>query len=193
MTSIEEKKSFILKNENQLASRIALDIIHKPQLSLWMILIPFVFVYYFYGLHRFANGKKEFVKHFVLTRQLILDAAIAFIETNKTVDYQALARQEKVPPLAIGAYIEWAKALCDHYVKLLQVDGKSYQGLVRARYFEQGQFLMIVNQISQLESRFYRALSKELENTVENAGDVIKKMEHSLEHLRRKEAQVVFS
>lgn len=193
MASIDDKKGFILEQEHRLASRMALEVINRPTLNIWMILIPVVFVYYFYGLHRFSTGKKEFTKHFVDTRRLILNEACSALESGKKIDFRELARHEQVPEDAVKAYVDWAKVLSDHYVKLLNTKGSDFKSLVQARYGELGSYLLILDQINKAESRFYKALRKDLKHSVSDAGEVIKKMEKSLGHLRRDEARAAFS
>jgi hypothetical protein len=191
--SIEQKKSVILEHETKLANLIAREVISKPQLSIWMIVIPIVFVYYFYGLNRYSSGKKDFVKHFLFSRRLILDRALAKVETGEEADFKALAIQEMVPENAIKAYKDWAVALSESYARLLESDGVTYDALVKNCYKDEGSYLLNLNQINTTESQFYKALHKDLKQSVTGAGDVIKNMADSLGHLRREEARFIFS
>ena len=47
-SSLSEKHDLILANEKLLAQKVAADVIDKPQLALWMIVIPVFFVFYFH-------------------------------------------------------------------------------------------------------------------------------------------------
>ncbi len=171
---------------------MALKVIHKPQLNLWMILIPIVFVYYFYELQRFAKGKKDFVKHFVFTRRLIVDEACSVVETGEEPDFNQMAEHENVPECALDEYKNWSKVLMDHYIKLLGTNGDSFAALVNQRYKKKGTYLLILDQINKAEARFYKALRKELGGNQEGVGDVIETMEKSLDSLRRQEANDIF-
>lgn len=191
--SIDSKRTLILDHETRLANLIANDMIQRPELSLWMILIPVVFVYYFYGLNRYRKGRQEFVKHFIFSRRLILDQAIETVETGRKPDFEALILEEKVPEGAVDSYRSWAKVLCESYVDLLESQGNSYEELVRARFSDKGSYLLIQNRITTAEKQFYRSLRQQMDSSVADAADVIKKMEKSLEHLRRQEAVYIYA
>lgn len=191
--SIENRKRVILEHETKLANLLAREIIDKPALSLWMIVIPVVFVYYFYGLNRYKKGKRDFVKHFMFSRRLVLDMAFEKANSGLAADFASLARQEKVPESALESHQKWTKSLCGYYEALLETEGDDFSGLVRNRYQEKGAYLLILNQLNNTEKQFYKSLRKNLKETVNDAGEVIKKMEQSLDHLRRDEAAFIFS
>ncbi|MBU2514400.1 NF038143 family protein [bacterium] len=193
VASAKDKKDYILDSEYKLANKIAAEILRKPELNIWMILIPIVFVYYFYDLNRYSSAKKDFVRNFVLTRKYILEEACAQHEEGNKPDFQEMAKNENVPDCAIEEYKHWASILFEHYSRLLNTDGESYIALIRGRYEERGRFLLIVDQINKAESRFYKALRKDLKGSVEDVATVIKKMESSLAPLRRREADVIFA
>jgi len=192
VTSVEQKREWILENEYQLAGKISRKIIHKPELNIWMIIIPVVFVYFFYQLNRSVSAKKEFVQNFVLTRKNILNEAYALCEKGEKPDFEEMAEYERVPDCAVEVYKEWARVLFEHYHKLLTSKGNSYVDLVHEKYENRSKYLSMLDQINRAESRFYKALRKDLDGSVKNSGDVIKEMEKSLPVLRRQEADGIF-
>jgi hypothetical protein len=193
VASIDEKREWILENEYQLAGRISREIIHRPELNIWMIIIPVIFVYFFFQLNRSVSAKKEFVQNFVLSRKNILNEACALSEDGAKPDFEEMAKYEKVPDSAVEAYKTWANALFEHYQMLLDEKGDSYAGLIRGRYENRDRYLLILDRISKVENEFHKALRKDLDGSVKNAGDVITAMEKSLPLLRREEADGIFS
>ena len=193
MASIDEKREWILENEYQLAGRISREIIHRPELNIWMIIIPVIFVYFFFQLNRSVSAKKEFVQNFVLSRKNILSEACALSEDGAKPDFEEMAKYEKVPDCAVEAYKTWANVLFEHYQMLLDEKGDSYAGLIRGRYENRDRYLLILDRISKVENEFHKALRKDLDGSVKNAGDVITAMEKSLPLLRREEADGIFS
>jgi hypothetical protein len=193
VASIDEKREWILENEYQLAGRISREIIHRPELNIWMIIIPVIFVYFFFQLNRSVSAKKEFVQNFVLSRKNILNEACALSEDGATPDFEEMAKYEKVPDSAVEAYKTWANVLFEHYQMLLDEKGDSYAGLIRGRYENRDRYLLILDRISKVENEFHKALRKDLDGSVKNAGDVITAMEKSLPLLRREEADGIFS
>lgn len=192
MASVDEKREWILENEYQLAGRLSREIIHRPELNIWMIIIPVIFVYFFFQLNRSVSAKKEFVQNFVLTRKNILNEACALSEDGAKPDFEEMAKYERVPDCAVEAYKTWANVLFEHYQKLLNEKGDSYAELVRGRYENRDRYLLILDRISKAENKFYQALRKDLDGSVKNAGDVIQAMEKSLPLLRYEEADGVF-
>ena len=193
MASIDEKREWILENEYQLAGRISREIIHRPELNIWMIIIPVIFVYFFFQLNRSVSAKKEFVQNFVLSRKNILNEACALSEDGAKPDFEEMAKYEKVPDSAVEAYKTWANVLFEHYQMLLDEKGDSYAGLIRGRYENRDRYLLILDRISKVENEFHKALHKNWDGSVKNAGDVITAMEKSLPLLRREEADGIFS
>ena len=62
MLTISEKEALILEHETRFADAVGRGVIEKPPLNIWMILIPVIFVHYFYRLNKYADGRKQFVK-----------------------------------------------------------------------------------------------------------------------------------
>ena len=192
MKDLADIRNLISTQERKIANKIADEVLNKPKLNVWMILIPIVFLYYFYAFHRFATGKKNFVKSFLRTRFLILDQACICVETGAKADFQALAGQDNVPENAVEAYKTWAKALHGHYVTLLNTSGVTYPALIKAGYQEQSRYQTILEEILKAEILFYKALRKDLKKTAQDVGEVIKKIEEALAHLGQDESRLVF-
>lgn len=191
--SLEHRRALILDHETRLANLIARDIITRPQLSFWMILIPVFFVYFFYGLNRYKRGRREFVTHFLFSRRLILDRACEQMKTGEKPDVEELIQRERVPEIAVDAYRNWAKVLGEAYIELLGSEGSTYEELVRAKFREKNSFMFAINRINTAEKQFYKSLRKHLNSSLSDAGDVVGKMETSLQHLRRQEADFIYN
>lgn len=193
MATIDEKRTLILDSEYQLANRLALEIMPKPQLSVWMILIPIIFIYYFYELNRYGKAKKEFVRQFVKSRKLLLDEACSALTSGIRSDFLNLVGNENVPDCAKEEFRNWAKVLSEHYLNLLKADGASLAELIQASYQEQQHYLTAIEKIAKVESRFYKALQKDLDQSVENVGNTIFNIEKASARLRREAATSFFS
>ncbi len=191
----EEKWAAILENEKQFASRIALEVIDKPVLALWMILIPVFFVFYFWQLKRYSNGLRDFTKNFLITRERSLQTAYEGLPSTNTPHVDEIVEQaadltEKQKKL----YRQWVEVLVCHYHHLLLVDGDSYEELVRNHYRKKSNFLLAMNQLNISEKQFNRELFQQDENTAADAVQtVVEEMEQAVEKERKKEARLVFS
>jgi len=104
MASIDEKKNWILTHERKLAVAVAYQVIDKPRLSIRMILIPVIFVYFFYRLQQYSSGRKEFVDHFMLSRERAMDEAFSAVNSGKRPDSLKLCRMSTVPSQIYSEY-----------------------------------------------------------------------------------------
>lgn len=193
VASIEEKREWILENEHQLASRISHEIIHKPELSIWMIVIPVFFVYFFFQLNRSVSAKKEFVQHFVSTRKNILSEAYALSESKEKPEFEEMAKNEAIPDCAVEAYKTWANVLFEHYQKLLQAEGHTFEELLISAYGQSKSFLEYIKQLGSTEKVLNNALRPELEKSSEEVSDVIGSIERYSEKIRMSDARDLFS
>lgn len=192
MQKLKEKAEIIRREERRTADKIAQEVLDKPNLSVWMILIPIVFLYYIYAFNRFSSGKKEFVEGFVKTRKLILEKALNFVENKEKTDFRKLAKEERVPDKAVDAYVSWSKVLFDHYTTLLSAEGASYSEMNRSGYTSKEQYESVLEKIIDKEVLFFKALRKEVKASGDAVGEVIKKMETAVANIRRSQVRLVF-
>jgi len=83
MTEKKEKSTIILEEEEKFALILASQVINKPQLSLWMILIPIFFVFYFTNLSKYKNGCRQFADNYLIDKKRALNEAIAVVEGGR--------------------------------------------------------------------------------------------------------------
>ena len=193
MASLDEKKELILRYEEKFADSVAVAVIEKPKLSTWMILIPIIFIHYFYRMKKFADGRKEFAHHFMLTRKRALEEAVASLESGVKPDMEAIVKMSSAPKETHADYREWLKVLLDHYQDLLRSKGDSFETLIRSAYKTRTNFLLFINQLNRVESRFNTALKPFLSETTEGVDHIVAAIEQRCEQLRRKDADNIFS
>ena len=76
MPDTSEQRAIILESERQFAHKLALEVIDRPSLTVWMILIPVIFVYYFFRLNRYKSGREAFIKHYMTGIHRVLEEAM---------------------------------------------------------------------------------------------------------------------
>lgn len=192
MISLDRNKALILKYEEHFANSVAVSVIDKPKLSTWMILMPIIFIYYFYRLKKFADGRKEFAGHFILTRKRSLEEAAASVETNGKPNVEALVNMSSAPEPTHGDYREWLKVLLDHYRQLLQSEGDSFEALIRSSYKTRTNYLLFINQLNRVERQFNTALKPFLKETAEDVNSIVDAIEKRCDELRRKDVDRFF-
>ncbi len=202
MTSLDEKYDLIEEYETGFAHRLATKLIPNPQLSVWMILIPIIFVYYFYQKDRYKTGCEEFVHHYMVSRKRALDAARKAVEGGGDPDCGTLAKTAKLPESAFKVYIRFMEILVCHFQELLSRDGAEYQDLLRETYENKTNFLLFCNQLNSVERELNQVLTPAMEETQEKPqpeegeggyNEAVDRMEQFTESLRREEAERFFS
>jgi hypothetical protein len=192
MISIEEKHLLILENEKRFADTLALRVLDKPQLSVWMILIPIIFVHYFYRMQKFSTGRKEFADHYMIGRKRALNEALAVIRTGKNPDIDSMAKLSTMPLEVRQQNTQLLALLVSHYIDLMRSEGDNFDSLIRCSYKTRTNYLLFINQLNQIEKALNSALKPHLTNTLEEICDIIDAIEMHSERLRRKHAEAVF-
>ncbi len=192
MTSITKKKELILKYEQKFADGVAVAVIDKPKLSSWMILIPIIFIHYFYRMKKFADGRKEFAQHFILTRKRALEEALTSIESGGKPDVNALVKMSSAPKETHSDYKKWLEVLLDHYLDLLRSEGDSFEALIRSVYKTKINYLLFFNHLNRVERQFNTALKPSLSKTTEGINHIVVNIEQRCKQLRAKEAERIF-
>jgi len=167
------KYGIILAYEESFARAVAMRMIMGRPLSAWHFLMPFVFVF------DFLRRKREteiFTRNFLFAKKLALDAAV---DINKGEDRQSkLARieNETRDRLTSQKLYSWrihqgqmaeVNLLIDHYSKLLEADGDSYQSLVKNAYEIREHFEAFLHQLTSIEKEIDRAVIGTLGETEE--------------------------
>ena len=173
MKPTEEKAAFIIAQEEVFAHTLALKVLDRPKLSIWMILIPVIFVYFFYRYQRFSSGRKAFCENYLVSRKRALNEALEVIRTGRKPDINALARQSSLPQEVREKNTEVLAVLVDHYIDLLHADGEDFPALVRSAYKTRTNFLLFVNQLNQAEKALNRALEPHLAADSGDVSDII--------------------
>jgi len=190
--TMTDKRDLILADEKRFAAQVATKVIDKPQLDVWMILIPIFFIFYFWQLKRYAKGRKTFAEKFLITRERALDEALRSAENGKSPDIGALVQASDIPAETRQGYRPWVTLLVEHYRDLILAHGSNYPALVRSTYKTRTNYLLFLNRLNQVEREFDAALKPHLEKSTEDVNGIIKLMEESVISLRRQLAEEIF-
>jgi hypothetical protein len=192
-----DNKALILAHEKKFAALLANQVLVKPKLSSWMILIPFIFIFYFQDFSKYKQQRKEFLANWLLSRKKALNEAEDAIDEKRKPDTKVLADQAGLKPKVTDKYDHLLKVMVIHYTGLLNAPGDTYDtydALVRAAYGNrQGEYLFFINELTEAENDLNKALLPQLRKTAEDVGPTIKKIEKGSEKLRRLEINEIFA
>ncbi len=192
MNDIEIRQTVISAWERKLAGDLASRVIFKPELSIWMILVPVIFIYYFWRFQQYSRSRRDFVEQWMLPRRQTLDEARAALEEGRAARIDHIIPASRIPPGALGPYTAWIRALNQHYTDLLRARGDDYAQLVRDAHRDKTTHLMVLHQLNQCEKKLNTALQPHLETSTPGAAETIRRIESCSEALRRREADRIF-
>lgn len=192
MTDIDTKEKLIIQYETMQAHRLAERVIFRPPLTVWYILIPVIFVYYFYRLSRYTNSRKEFVEHYMRSRRRAIETAAEAVAGDCPPDIEGVVVRSQTPVEAKTAYRAYTKVLVAHYIDLLKADGNDVDALVRSAYRSRENYLLYLNRLGQVEKDLDRILAPGLVQDHPTVGETIALIEQQVAQLRRAEAERVF-
>ena len=191
-----KKYDMILAAEEAFARQVALGVIVTSPLTVWHTIIPFMFIFDFV-----KRGKiiRSYTLHFIFPRKLAIDAAQDIIEGEDRKE--RLLRVEKDIKAWLNALDLYSQALhdtelevvhflVDHYTKLLQANGDTYNDLVRNVYVNRHSYTAHLAQLTSLEKEVDRALEK-----LRKIGKLREKIlaeQQQLEKMRQKRVKQIF-
>ncbi len=190
---LDLNRELILAHERRFAGYVAGEVVDKPVLAMWMILIPVFFVFYFYQLKRYKSGLKDFSENFLLTRKRTLDAVWEGATSRTSADLERVVELSDIPPEAQDQYRVWVELLADHYLLLIQVRGGSYDELVKAAYKKKSNYLQRLENLNQVEVDLNTALAPHLPGDEQTIEAVIESIQESVKRLRQSQSKEIFS
>lgn len=161
---MQTKHGIILSYEESFARAVATKMIIMKPLSVWHLLIPFVFAFDFFQRKR---DTEIFTKNFLFTKKLALDAAVAINQGEDRQSQLAKIENETRDRLTLQKLYSWGihqgqvkgvNLLIDHYSKLLEAEGDSYQSLVKNAYQTRDNYEAFLHQLTVIEKEIDRAV-----------------------------------
>jgi len=186
MTENHSKKELILAYEKFFTSKLATLVLNKPKLSVWMIFIPFIFIFFIQDFLKYKKGRKEFMENYLFTHKKALDEAEKAINESRKPDTDVLAMQADLKGKSSEMYAGLLMVLAEHYTCLLKASGDTYADLIKSAYGKnKTNLLLFFNQLNQSEKRLNKTLAPKLKKTNTGIVDTIKKIEKHSDKLRK--------
>ena len=187
----------IWNHENQFAYTVARQVLQKPKISVWIILIPVLFLYYAHKIQQYKAAMHDFSKGLMRSKILALDSAKEELDSGrKNTDYETAfvsEDQENTPKVTQvkERQIAHVVLLKSYYIELLSRQGESYRDLIRNTYRTAADYRGFLSQLAMAEKALNDAVLNAYHPGTE-ARDVTKKMQNATLSLREKEISVFF-
>lgn len=194
---LREKYDLIHSHEEQMAYRLAREVINKPEVSVWMILVPILFLHHIYRINQYKAGVHSFAEGMLDPKRKALDKA--YLEAGEKNPSEC-GLSDYFPELVDGSeqqqqiahkQIKVIRIMQEHYRTLLTKSGRSYEEILRRVYSTSGAYRTYLARLEQAEKELYAHLNKEV-YTSEEARAVIKRMEDCSRRMREDELRYLF-
>ncbi len=190
---IEKNRDIILEREKTFCHQVSAAVIEKPRLGVWMILIPVFFVFYFWQLSRYSEGRKDFAKNFLVSRERALNCAFEAAKSNSAPNIELLLDAIELPDQARQKYKDWILLLTSHFLKLINGKGETFTELVHSSYGSKKDLRNFYEQLSQAEREFNSSIAPDQDAPDTETLDVLQIIDAAVTQLRHQEIKDVFS
>jgi hypothetical protein len=196
MTQAAWKSPFelIQDYEELFAHRLGREVIDKPEVSVWMILIPVLFVHHMYLVKKYKDGVRSFARGILDSRHKALDKAReekASGQENQNLEAEAyfpdLDPDSQSDPALLSRQVQVMNILKKHYRRLLNAEqGPSYADLLQKAYPQADHYREFISRLSAAEQELNLYLTEHV-HTSEEARSVVRRMEKCCADLREEE------
>lgn len=169
--SLKEKYSVIYSYDEQFAYRLGKEIINKPEVSVWMILLPVLFVHHMYKVNQYKAGIKSFAQGILDPKEKALSKSYNEVSAGKEIPYEvkdyfpgidlSAEKQIKLAEKQVGVI----RVMEKHYFALLNSQGQSFEELFRKVYPTQGEYRLYLNKLEKSEDELYEYLNRKVHKT----------------------------
>lgn len=195
--SLKEKYDLIHSNDVRFAYRLAGDVVKKPETSVWMILLPILFVHHMFRVSQYKKSARSFAENILEPRQKALDKAYKEAAAGKSIFYTlddyfpGVALSSKQEKILADRQIRVMRVLNEHYLAMLQAQGNSLKELIRSVYRSSGEYRRFLDRLTDSEKELNRYILEHFHSN-EESRLVVKDMEKQCAILRKAEMTLFF-
>lgn len=198
MDTIETQAELIRNHERRFANRLAVQLIPTRNVSVWMILIPFLLVFHLYEMKRLSKARKEFADGFMIAVERALSAAIEKVKNKEQPDYRSLAALPSIPESAHDTHEAMLRIMAEDYITLLRSKGASFRDLAKNAYKNKLTYLAEMRARDEAVRAYTTtvqaaALPPGVEIQDASFQEVLSHLEKATQELRRRDAESLFS
>ena len=197
MSELDRRYALIWSHEEQFAYRLGQEVIDKPVVSVWMIILPVLLVHHMQRVTSYKNAVQAFARGILDPRLKALDKARQDVESGESRDcgfeeyFSSLEGVSAQDRSLADKQVRVMQILQDHYRKLLRAGRASYQGLLEEVYPDREQYRGFLDRLTVAEQELNRYLTEHV-HTTEDSRAVVQRMETYCKELHRKELECFF-
>lgn len=153
----DAKSRVILEHELAFVHCAASRFVEKPTLSVWMVLIPIVFLYWMQRHQRYKQGVAAVTEELMRSRRRALDAALGRAGETSNEASNESAGDPLLTALRAAEARETA-VRAQHYRRLLDAEGLDYGALLRGAYTSPAAYQDYLAQLAAAEAAVFDAV-----------------------------------
>ena len=194
---LETRHALIWHQEKIVAYDLAKVLIDKPRVTVWMIMLPLLFLFFIQDLKKYKAAIGNFVDNFLKNKKIALDLAFKAergglsLETMRTEWISEVQSTAVEQPELLETQTDEIAWLIDHYSRLLAADGNSYDALIKNAYSSFSAYQHFIDTLLDLENAVIRAAFK-YNPPNENTRELVILMQNAIRKIRQKERNRVF-
>lgn len=194
---LEERHALIWHGEQVFAHALAKQVINKPKVTVWIILLPLLFLFFMQDLKKYKNGIRDFVEGFLKNKKIALDLAFNAVvdgaSLEKTVAaFGADSRPDNDAERTLHQkQMREIECLAAHFRQLLNSNGQTYEALVRNSYISPGKYKTFQDRLFELESAVIEAALQARPSEIDT-GALVTQMQSAMRDLRRQQRDHLF-
>lgn len=196
---LNDKYELILGYEEHFAYRLGREVIDKPEATVWMILIPILFVHHAYRIKKYKAGVRSFAQGILDPRQKALDTALEEIrrgekdkELPESAYFPDLEEIGNFDSSLLSRQLKVINIFKSHYRRLLSAEGGDYPGLLKQAYPRAGGYREFVHSLNAAEKDLNQYLAENI-HTSEQGKMIVHRMQKSCVDLREEEIRFFYS
>ena len=188
--AIEQRRRAILTHETGLARALALELLERPALSAWMILIPFLLLYYMQRQQAFKDAYAEISEALLRSSRRALDLACAHVCGESAQREPVCCDNAQTIRELRAAQDSEVMLLAQHYEKLLSAEGEDYRALARHAYGDASDYREMLERLQAVESAV-NAVARRISAEAGRA-ELFERLERVRSEARSREVELIF-
>ncbi|MBS3917067.1 MAG: NF038143 family protein [Sulfuritalea sp.] len=181
-------REIILAYEAAFARALGARVVEKPAVTLWMVLIPILFLHYMHRHQQFKAGVEGFAREYLKPRLRALDAALGASATDGEQ-----GGTDSPASLALRrAQAQQEAVLTAHYRRLLACEADGHGALLRAAYGDRARFEQYLEELGAADAALNAAILEAAPGETAVA-QAVARLDSALRQMRREEAMSFIS
>lgn len=208
---IDRSFRIVLAQEEKFALFLGRAVLDRPELSVWMILIPILLIHHVHRMRRYRDGILAFAERFLSTRKQALEASREEVkeglrrevkegladgdgresQVSEEREYSTAPLEVPEAPSLQDAHAAEMELLKGHYRLLLRQTGATYPELITKGYSSAAAYRSFLQRLARAEADVHEAvLASRPED--EGAREVVAKMQEAAARFREVEVRLIF-